>query len=284
MNIFWKLFWMLIPREGEGGDGGDGGDGGGDGGDGAGGDGAGGDGGDGAGGGGPQGGGDPEGKPDWLADKFWNPDLKAARTEVLGKAYNELEGKLRGKTDDIKAEIIAEMKASAPESYEVNLSEDLKIPENVELNLTAEDPMVEWFFGFAKENGMSQELVDKAINEYVGIELAAMPDVEAEIGKLGDHGQDRLLRVHTWMESKLSDEQFKALNPLLSSAAQVEALEILMKSSGPGDFEGDGAGPALTLAELRTMQNDKRYWQEKDPAFIAKVEAGYKRLYGNAKT
>lgn len=230
---------------------------------------------------GPQGGSDPEGKPDWLADKFWNPDLKEPRTEVLSKSFNELEGKFREKTETLKEEILAAMKANAPESYEIVVAEDLEMPEGIEMNLTAEDPMVEWFFGFAKERGMTQEDVNTAINEYIKIELANMPDIEAEIGKLGDHGRDRLLRVHNWMEGKLSEEQFSALNPMLSTAASVEALEALMKSSGPGDFEGDTGGQALTLEELRKMQNDPRYYQQKDPVFIKKVEEGYKRLYGN---
>jgi hypothetical protein len=273
MKYFMKLLWMFIPREGED-DGGVAGDDGSD------------SSSDGAGDSGspadtrkPIGGDDPEAKPDWLADKFWNPDLKAPRTEILGKAYNELEGKIRGKTDDLKAEIRAEMIASAPDNYKVNLSEDLKIPDNVELDFSEDDPLVNWFFGFAKENGMSQELVDKALNDYVGIELAGMTDVSAEIEKLGDHGQDRMLRVHNWLESRLSDEHFAALNPNLSTATQVEALESLMKSSGPSDFEADSGGPALTLEELREMQNDPRYHREKNPAFIKKVTDGYARLY-----
>ncbi len=256
MKYFWQLFWMLIPREGDDDGGGDDDD---------------------DGGGGQH---REEGdRPDWLAEKFWNPDTKAPRTEILGKAYNELEGKMRGKEDEMRESIRAEMRAAAPENYEVNLSKDLKIPDNVELDFTSEDPMVKWFFGFAKENGMSQETVDKAINEYVGIEIANMPDVAKEIEKLGDYGQDRMLRVHNWLESSLSDEQFKQMNPLLSSATQVEALETLMKKSGPGDFEGDGGSKGLTLEELRTMQDDKRYWQTKDQAFIKKVSDGYKRLY-----
>ena len=229
----------------------------------------------------PIGGDDPQARPDWLADKFWNPDLKAPRTEMLGKAYNELEGKIRGKTEDFKEEIRLEMVENAPEKYEVNLSEELKIPENVELDFSEDDPLVSWFFGFAKENGMSQAIVDKALNDYVGIELAGMTDVTAEIEKLGDHGQDRMLRVHNWLETKLSDEQFKAINPLLSSAAQVEALEVLMKTAGPADFEGDGGGAPLSLDELREMQNDPRYWREKNAPFIKTVEEGYKRLYKN---
>ena len=227
----------------------------------------------------PIGGDDPQARPDWLADKFWNPDLKAPRTEMLGKAYNELEGKIRGKTEDFKEEIRLEMIGSAPEKYEVNLSEDLKIPENVELDFTEDDPLVSWFFGVAKEQGMSQSTVDKMLNQYVALEIAGMPDVAAEIELLGDHGQDRMLRVHNWLETKLSTEQFTALNPLLNSAAQIEALEVLMKTAGPSDFEGDGGGPALTLSELREMQADPRYHREKNAAFIQKVTDGYARLY-----
>ena len=280
MKYFWQLIWMFIPREGEGdGEGAGGGEGDGGNGDGGEGDsgGAGDSGGDGD--GRPAGGNPPDSKPDWVADKFWNAETKTIRNEPLHKAYNELEGKMRGKEDEIRESIRAEMVAAAPDEYKVNLSEDLKIPDNVEFNLTAEDPMVGWFFGFAKENGMSQETVDKAINEYIGVELSNLPDVGKEIEKLGDHGQDRMLRVHNWLESKLSDAQFTAINPLLSSADQVEALEVLMKSSGPGDFQGDGGGKPLSLEELREMQDDPRYWREKNPAFIAKVTAGFKRLH-----
>ena len=188
---------------------------------------------------------------------------------------------MREKGDVIREEIRAEMAASAPEKYEFNLSEDLKIPDNIDLDFSAEDPMVEWFFGFAKENGMSQETVDTAINQYIGIELNNMTDVAGEIEKLGDHGQDRLLRVHNWLESKLSEDQLKSMNPLLNTAAQVEALEVLMKTAGPADFDADAGGAPLSLEELRAMQNDKRYWQDKDPAFIKTVSDGYARLYKN---
>lgn len=227
----------------------------------------------------PIGGSPPDGRPDWLPEKFWNQDLKAPRTEMLGKGYTELEGKLRTNSEKLKAEIRAEQLALAPAAYEVNLSKDLQIPEDVDLNLTKEDPLVNWFFGFAKENGMSQELVDKALNAYIKIELDNLPNVPKEIEKLGDYGQDRLLKVHNWLESKLSAPQFKSLNGLLTSADQIEALEVLMKQSGPSDFQGDSGGAPLSLDELRSMQNDKRYWQSKDPAFIKKVTDGYERLY-----
>lgn len=228
----------------------------------------------------PIGGNPPDGRPDWLPEKFWDDDV-GVRAEPLAKSFTELEGKLRTKHDDLKAEVVAEMKAAAPEKYELNMPDDLKIPEGVEMDLKADDPMVDWFFGFAKENGMSQEMVDGAIKQYIEIELGAMPNMEEEIGKLGDHGQDRLLRVHNWMSGKLKPEEVAALDPLMTSAASIEALEKLMKSSGPSDFDSDNVGDALTLDELKSMQKDPKYWREKDPAFIKKVTDGYDRLYKN---
>lgn len=229
----------------------------------------------------PIGGSDPAGKPSWLPEKFWNADLGQPRAEIMAKSFTELEGKFRQKTDALKDEIRREMIAAAPEEYAVNLREDLEIPDNIQLDFGKDDPLVSWFFGFAKENGMSQEMVDRALNEYVSIELKSLPDVEAEIAKLGDHGQDRLMRVHSWMESRLSKDQLASMSGLMSTAEQVEALEALMKSSGPANFDGDTADAPLSLDELRAMQNDKRYWQDKDPAFIKKVEQGYQRLYKN---
>ncbi len=274
MKYLMWLLWMFPRAEGDGdGDGGDdkgGGDGAGDG------DGK---GGDGAGILKPLGGDDPDKRPDYIAEKFWNPDTKTVRSEQLGKSFNELEGKFREKTEVLKEEILTEMRASAPENYTVNLSDELKIPDNVQLDFTEDDPMVKWFFGMAKEEGMSQETVDKWINQYVGIEMENMTDIQGEIEKLGDHGQDRMLRVHNWLESKLSAEQLAAMNPLLNTAAQVESLEVLMKTAGPADFDADAGGAPLSLEELRTMQNDKRYWQDKDPAFIKTVSDGYARLY-----
>jgi hypothetical protein len=56
-------------------------------------------------------------------------------------------------------------------------------------------------------------------------------------------------------------------------------MEKLMKASGPGNFEASPPSEQLTLGELRNMQNDPRYWREKDPVFMKKVQEGYQRLY-----
>ena len=42
----------------------------------------------------PQGGSDPEGKPNWLPDKFWDQDV-GIRAQPLAEAYSSLEQKMR---------------------------------------------------------------------------------------------------------------------------------------------------------------------------------------------
>ena len=226
----------------------------------------------------------PGDRPDWCPEKFFDPDV-GPRTEVGFKAFTELEGKLREGKDAFKAELDAEALAATPESYELKMPEDLQIPDDVEMTLTAEDPLVSAFFEFAKTEHMSQDTVNSLISMYVKSELAAMPVMKDEIGKLGDYGQDRLLKVQTWLSKSLDDAEMKVIGPMLTSAESIQALEKLMKISGPGSFDGDTTGEGLSLEELRSMQNDKKYWQEKDPAFIKKVELGYARLYkGNLET
>jgi len=220
----------------------------------------------------------PGERPDWCPEKFFDADT-GPRTEIGFKAFTELENKLRAGKDTLKAELDAERAAGVPEKYELAIPEDVKIPDDIEMTLNAEDPLVDWFFGFAKEQGLTQDQVNLAIGEYVKIELAAMPNMTDEIGKLGDYGQDRLLKVQNWLGKTLDEAEMKSIAPILTSADSIAAVEKLMKASGPGSFSGDPPGDALTLEELRSMQNDKKYWQEKDPAFIKKVTDGYARLY-----
>ena len=224
----------------------------------------------------------PEGRPDWCPEKFFDPDL-GVRSEQLAKGYTELEGKMRTKEEDLRASILEDIKSQAPESYEMlDLTgvEGLEVPDDVELTLTAEDPMVDWFFGFAKEQGLTQEQVNAAITGYVKTELAAMPSMQDELGKLGDHGQDRLLRVNAALEDRLEKNELAALKPLLASAETIAALEKILAVPGPGNFDSDGPGEAMSLEEIRQLQARDDYWD--NPVLQKKVADAYARLYKNA--
>ena len=226
----------------------------------------------------PPGGSDPEGKPQYVPDKFWDPDV-GIRVEEAFKAYNELEGRMRTKTEDLRAEIEKERLGQVPEAYKFAMPEDVKIPDGIEIDLSENDPLLQWFNGFAKTVGLSQESYNEAIKSYVELELAGMPNIEDEVRKLGENGHDRIQKVNAQLDEKLAPDEKALIAELLTTAAGVSALEKLFGATGPENFEGDPGSAPLTLNELKKLQEDPRYWRDKDPDIMKKVEAGYARLY-----
>ena len=64
----------------------------------------------------------------------------------------------------------------------------------------------------------------------------------------------------------------------------VQLFEELMELGGQPQF--NMVSPSefqerISKEELQQMQNDPKYWKEKDPAFIAKVRAGFKQHANN---
>jgi hypothetical protein len=66
-----------------------------------------------------------------------------------------------------------------------------------------------------------------------------------------------------------------------SSYEGVLALHQMMRASEPELLAGGEPAPALSEAALVDMVRDPRYWRQRDPEFIARVTAGFKRLYAD---
>ena len=47
----------------------------------------------------------------------------------------------------------------------------------------------------------------------------------------------------------------------------------------PDAVDAAGGNAGATEAELRELMRDPRYWRDRDPAFVAKVAAGFERLF-----
>jgi hypothetical protein len=79
-----------------------------------------------------------------------------------------------------------------------------------------------------------------------------------------------------WLDKNLSKEHAAALSTTGVSADAIGALETLIQKAGgpsvlPADnTEGSQEGGKNTLAQLRAMQQDRRYWHplDHDPAYI----------------
>jgi Phage T7 capsid assembly protein len=60
----------------------------------------------------------------------------------------------------------------------------------------------------------------------------------------------------------------------------VLALHEMMRAREPSVLgRSDDAEPGATEADLRSLMRDPRYWRDRDPALVAKVTEGFKRLY-----
>lgn len=214
-------------------------------------------------------------KPAWLPEKFETP-------EQLAHSYKEMEGKLHTRREDFRNSILEELgqEASsdvpAPGDYALNINS----PEGTEVSVADDDPMVGWFREKAHDFGLSQEDFDSTINEYFQMDQARGPDWNQEVQELGEHGERRLERVDTWASANLSEEAYNKFSNIRADAATVKLFEELMELNGQPQFNmtSDNAfQEVLDLNDLKAMQNDPKYWRDKDPSFVNKVQVAFEQ-------
>lgn len=216
-------------------------------------------------------------RPDWLPEKFERP-------EELANSYGELERKFYQRKDELREQIVNELNDEAmsaspisPGDYEI----EFQPPEGLEYSIANDDPMLDWFRTKAHNYGLSQDEFNQVINEYAAMDTQRGPDWNVESEALGEYAEQRLERVDSWANKALSDEAYSAFANMPASANMVHLFEELMELNGQPQF--NMVSPTefqerISREDLMSMQNDPKYWKEKDPAFIAKVRAGFDQL------
>lgn len=223
-------------------------------------------------------------KPDGLPDDLWDAEKAAPRVDALVPKFLEL-SKFQTET----AERLSK-RPEAADKYEAKLPKDFELPAGVEFAFDADSELLKTAREFAFASGMDQAgfegLVGQYVDEMLGRSASQVQKAEeatrAEMAKLGANAQPRIDAVNAWIDANFAGDEAAALKGGATSAAAVTAIEKLIeKAGGPkAAITADGGrGAALGEAELISMQNDPRYWRDKDPAFIAKVTEGWKRLY-----
>lgn len=254
----------------------------------------------------------PSARPDYVPEKFWNDETKGVRVKEALKAYSDLEKAMSGKLDPIKEawskevadglkpKLAEEVKAAleaeraakrpaTPSDYAITLPEELT-QNGVEVKFDENDSLMKFWREHCHENGYDQDQFNKGLAMYVQAELAKQPDPKIERERLGEKAPARLERLALWGKANLNDAQFQVFNDSIKTASAVEMMEAIMaKSGGPSipDFESSSASPAKSVADLRAMQQDPRYWNpaKRDKAFVAEVEKGFRELYpGKTRT
>jgi len=207
-------------------------------------------------------------RPEYIPPQFWSeengPDIEGAF-----KAYNELRTKMsQGKH-----------KAPADGNYDMSSLE----------GIPSDDPLLESFTDFAKENGLSQDQFDKVTSMYmqhIG-ELVGQveTDVQVEMDKLGRNG-DKIVKAVSQYIGKLSssgvlnEDETNALILAANNADVVRAINKIREASGErsipsADIQETGS---TSLADLQALLEDPRYG--KDMGYTSGVERKFYEFHG----
>ena len=69
---------------------------------------------------------------------------------------------------------------------------------------------------------------------------------------------------------------------MATTADTISLFEEIMELSGEPTFamneDTGNFNESMTKEKLHEMQADPRYWKDQDPAFINRVQAGYRKL------
>lgn len=221
------------------------------------------------------------GKPDGLPDKFWDEAKQQVRLDALVGSYVALEKKISQmlplpESDDDRKRLYKAMGVpDTADQYQITLPNDF---------LTVDPELNQRLHGKGFTGEQVQEVYSLAAERMVPLilEMAAEFQADREVERLVHEfgGPDRWKEVSRQLlaygRKTLPPE---VLEGMACSYEGVMALYKMMQANGPGfKIKGEKAEDS-SEADLMAMMKNPKYWRDKDPAFIAKVTAGFEKLY-----
>ena len=224
-------------------------------------------------------------RPIDVPDKFWDSAANTVRTEALLKSYLQLEKKLGTMvplpTDDDPGSRQRLHRAlgrpDSPEDYQIKAPNEL----------LASDPEINGKLHDAGLTSEQAQLVYDLAAEHI-LPILEKANVEAsqaqDLAQLTSHfggeqaWQAIAPQIKSWAEANLDGHVYDALG---SSFDGIVAIHQMMQNREPSMIS-EAAVPTsgIDKDKLNQMMRDPKYWRDHDPAFVARVTEGYKRLYG----
>ena len=225
-----------------------------------------------------EGGDSQDGRPEYLAQEFWDEESRSAKVEALASALKNTQTALRNRQDEIRNEILKELNEGlpgSPEEYKIELGDDSAVI------AADDDPLLSAARKWAHENRVSPEALNKLAKDYANIVKSTIPDREAELKRLGDNADTRLRALGNLATARLkSADEIDAFSNATMTAAGVRMMESLLGnalSNGPMGFEGDQNGYEDLRAQLNELKASDNYWK-RDTATLQRVENIQARL------
>lgn len=198
---------------------------------------------------------EPLERPENFPAKFWTdegPDV-----DKLAKSYTELEKQFKAG------------KHKAPEEYDISPL--------VDQGLDQDDPTMDIFKDWAKENGVSQaafeELASKVLQASAQESEAYEIDRQQEMSKLGERAQEKIeMAERLLVRAPLTNDEREAIAYSLNSA---DAINAFLKYHQAITNEGIPVTPAvntpsITREDLEAAIADPRW--KTDAGFRSKIE------------
>lgn len=222
---------------------------------------------------------------DAIPEKFRDPETGALQADKLLKSYLALERRaaqmlsLPGEdaSDDERQQFHRALGVpETPDAYPI-------APKHPALKSDAEVNRRLHAAGFTP--AQAQVVYDLACDyvlpqmETMAAELRGGQDREKLIRHFGGEPRFREIAraLESWGRGRLPAPVFDAL---AASFDGVLALETMMRNQEPGLGSSGGASDEmLDEAGLVRLMQDPRYWKKRDPAVLAKVQDGFRRLY-----
>ena len=199
-----------------------------------------------------------------------------------------LKKKLGSRTEDLSKQIRQDMELerlkNAPEAYKVNLPE---IPENVDVSVSDDMEIVQWWKETAKKNGLSQDQFDEGVSMFINNAVSALPDINAEMQNLGDNAKERIEASELWSKKNLSPSAYSTFSSIAATADGVKAIEEIMKLTKDSPIPTTPTQLSVTpdLQDLKSMMNDPKYFDsnQRDPSYVKRVTELYEKAYNKSK-
>ncbi|MEZ5933327.1 MAG: hypothetical protein R3F54_15530 [Alphaproteobacteria bacterium] len=223
-------------------------------------------------------------RPADVPEKFWDAEGGTLRTETLLKSYLELERKLGTMVPLPTADDPASRdklqrvlgKPASADDYKIKAPHELITPDPAintklhEAGLSTEQAQLVYDLAAEHLVPLVEEVNKEASGRIERSQLAAHFG-----GK--EKWQTIAPQIKIWAQANLSDDVYESLG---SSAEGVIAIYHMMQTREPNVIS-EAAIPAAATDErqLSQMMRDPRYWRDRDPAFVAEVTAGYRRLF-----
>ncbi len=214
-----------------------------------------------------------------IPKKFQNND-GSLNSEILLKSYSELEKKMGSmiaipsESDDESAREKFNRAIGVPESESEYVSHPLFDDQDVRkrfLDAGLSKSQAEKVFEIANDL-LTPVLSDVFSSKYESDEITELKNFFGTDDKM----QTALSEIEKFGEKFLPSDVFENLS---SSSTGIKSIYRMMQSMDPEININSNTLESLTDVSLRKMMQDPKYWRDRDPEYIRKIETGFKKLY-----